>query len=663
VDERPTSTPAEPIEPTRTVRSHRVAATVVWLSITLLVVMVIGGTLVAVLLLGVKGDLDSGRKALADGRRALLDGRSVKASRAFLAAQQRFGTADAQTSGTFGRMATWVPFLGNDADVAAALADAGVHLAAAGLDLSEATAGLPDGLGSLAPTEGRLPLQVYTRLAAPLEDAHQEAQAAADRISKAPGAFLVGPVSDARWDAEQQADEAARILGAAALLTGGLPAFAGADGPTSYLVVPQNPAELRGTGGLWGAFSILSFRSGRPSFSQVRQAAAIPEVPIDAIPDPNPDYRRNYDMFGGAASWGNLNMTPDFPSAARAALGNYEAATGTALTGLVAVDPFTLQAMLRFTGAIGIPGTDLQITPQNVVGLTMNEAYSLFDSPRARKEILGTVARDVFAEFLSAGGKGMARLRALGEAAAGEHLLVYSTDDTVESGLVEAGAAGALAVAHGSDISTVVVNNAGGNKVDYYATRRVSADIELGGDHEAIATVTTTIANEAPTKGLPRYVLGPQVEGASPGDQVSLIATWCHQPCDLASAERDGDPIEVATDSELGVQWYRDYRTIEPGREGSLTVTYRTKGVWEGSDSAGSYRLTFLGQVTSRPTPLTIRITAPAGTNVTWTSRTMAVNGGTATWEGTSSPRLELEIRFSAPTMLRWWRNVTRPLR
>ena len=45
------------------------------------------------------------------------------------------------------------------------------------------------------------------------------------------------------------------------------------------------------------------------------------KVSIDEIPDPNPDYREIYDPFGGAASWHNMNMTPDFPSAARAALG------------------------------------------------------------------------------------------------------------------------------------------------------------------------------------------------------------------------------------------------------------------------------------------------------------------------------------------------------
>ena len=69
-----------------------------------------------------------------------------------------------------------------------------------------------------------------------------------------------------------------------------------------------------------------------------------------------------------------------------------------------------------------------------------------------------------------------------------------------------------------------------------------------------------------------------------------------------------------------------------------------------------------LTQTAARPTDVSVTIHAPSGTTITWTSEEMAVDGGTAVWHGTPGPRLELEVRFSAPAPLRWWRNVAREL-
>ena len=63
-----------------------------------------------------------------------------------------------------------------------------------------------------------------------------------------------------------------------------------------------------------------------------------------------------------------------------------------------------------------------------------------------------------------------------------------------------------------------------------------------------------------------------------------------------------------------------------------------------------------------RPTDLRVTIHAPAGTNIIWTSEAMAVDGGTAIWEGTPSSRTTLSVRFRAPLPLRYVRNITRPV-
>ena len=140
----------------------------------------------------------------------------------------------------------------------------------------------------------------------------------------------------ARWDAEAETAGLADALDAAAGLAEGLPAFAGDDGPRRYLVLSANPAELRGTGGIWGAYAIITMRDGRATLSGAAPTKDLPDVTNDEIDGVDPHYRELYDAFGGAASWQNMNMTPDFPTAARAALANVAAGGGPDLDGVVA---------------------------------------------------------------------------------------------------------------------------------------------------------------------------------------------------------------------------------------------------------------------------------------------------------------------------------------
>jgi hypothetical protein len=622
------------------------------------VVLLLGVAASLISLLGGAGDLRGGREALLDGRKALFSGRLDEAEAAFREAQDRFDGAAGVLGGPIGWFASIVPGVGNHVDVARAVTSAGSSTAAAGVTIAGTLADLPGGLGSLAPEDGRLPIERYEEVSTVAEQAAAEARTALDTVSSAPTTWLLPAVLDARLDAEADLRTYVRTLDATERLLTGLPEFAGSGDTRRYLVLAENPAELRGTGGLWGAYTILTFRDGEASIGPSAPTQSLPRVSLDQIEAPNPDYREIYDDFGGAASWHNMNMTPDFPSAARAALGNWEAGGGEPLDGVVAADPFALREMLEATGPITIPGVDRPIGADDVVAFTTNEAYGLFTDPTLRKEVLGAVSADVLSRFLSMRGEAKLRLRAIADAASGGHLKVYATDLDLQEGFVLAGAAGDHAAGAG-DVVGVHVNNGSANKVDFWAVRAVDYAVRLGGDGEAIGTLETTISNPSPTEGYPRRVLGPQVDDAGPGDQVPLISVSCHEPCDLANAERDGRPVEVGAGRELGIPWYRDYRPIAAGDEGTLRLTWKTEDAWEGNSAAGSYRLTFLGQTTIEPTEVSITVTTPPGTDVVWTSVPMEVDGDTATWRGTTGPRTEFEVWFRAPIPLRWWRSFT----
>jgi hypothetical protein len=172
------------------------------------------------------------------------------------------------------------------------------------------------------------------------------------------------------------------------------------------------------------------------------------------------------------------------------------------------------------------------------------------------------------------------------------------------------------------------------------------------------ATTSVTIANDAPTSGQPRYVIGPHVGEA--GDNIPLVAVYCGPGCRLIGAERDGRAVRLGPGSELGFRFFRDYFTIPSGQERTLTVRTEVPGAWSDSGSAGSYRLTFVGQTTIRATVGTVTVRAPAGMRFTGGSDGIELDGDTATWRGVLGDRLELELSLEkTPMLVRLLRVVT----
>ena len=638
-----------------------------WLRRTLIGVGLIAVAVLAVVALsalatlGLRRDLEAGAQGLRKGRQAVSYGNLEGARAAFADAEQHFDDAASTAGGGPAGMVGSLPILGRNVDVARGVALAGRELASAGTDLVDAVSTLPDGLASLAPTNGVLPVDELAGLGDDVGKAAAKAHRAQTLIEHTPSTLLTGWVADARLSVIDDVGRAAGALDAATKLLEGLPSFAGAEGPRQYFFVAESPAEARGTGGIWGAWSILTVQNGRFSFSPFQPIQRLPDLPPDQVPAPNPDYRRNYDQYGGAGFWRNMNLTPDFPSAARAALAAYEVVNGTQLDGVISADPFVLADLLDVTGPVEVPKLGERLTANNVVDFMTNEAYIRFPGESVeRKGLLGDVAGEVFNRFLGMDQHGIGRIRALGNAVAGGHLKVYTTDPTMQRGLALAHADGAFTAPPG-DMVSVVVNSRSGSKVDYYAHRTVDYDVVLGGEGEAFGTTSVAIRNDAPDHGLPGYVIDPLAEG-EPGDNIALVTVSCPDPCDLIEAQRNGKDQGMRVGSELGFPWYQDFFTIPSGQTGTLRLVTKRGGVWEGNSSGGSYRLTVLTQTTVQPTDVSVTIHAPEGTRITWTSEDMQVDGGTAVWRGTPGPRLELGVRFSAPLPLRWWRDLGRAL-
>ncbi|HXF37150.1 MAG TPA: DUF4012 domain-containing protein, partial [Actinomycetota bacterium] len=582
------------------------------------------------------------------------------AARAFSDAEDRARAAEAWLSAPWVRVAGFIPVLGRVPDVGAAVARAAVLTARAANGVAGLLAQLPDGPASLLPERGRIPVERIAPLAPALASADALVERALAEVRTSPATLLPTPVAAARRRSEEELADLHRGTHAAALILDRLPGFLGADGPRRYLLFAENPAELRGTGGILGAWAPVALRDGRVRIGRFRPLQAFPKLDPDDVPPPNPDYARLYDpLRRDGLFWTAINVTPDFPSAARAILNGYRAIGGPPVQGVLTADVFALQALVRLTGPARVPAIDRSLGAGEVVAFVANEAYAEFPGAARRKRLLGDVAGAVLDRFLRHPPRDPSALRTLLHVAAEGHVEVFSTDPVMEEGLAATGVGGALRGGPG-DLLGIFTSSGSGSKVDYYQERRVTYEIRLGADGASRTLVRLDLTNHAPSSGAPRYVIGPSVPGREPGESVPLVNLYCAPGCRLVRAARDGRPVGLWADRELGLRLFQDSFSIPSGGHRTLQVELWRPGAWTGNSSGGTYRLTVLSQRPIRPASLRIVVHPPEGMHVTATEPPMRVEGGVAIWEGIPSRRLELEASFAPPLATRLWRDVVR---
>jgi uncharacterized protein DUF4012 len=623
--------------------------------------ILVGGALLVCLLvlpsaLSVRRDLNDGRDALAAGRQALNDGQLSVAIGRFEAARASFARASSTASSGGLGLISKVPFAGRTVDTALALGEGGGLVADAGSIVLHAVSD-DGGLGTLAAVEGRIPLERIPPLAAAVDRAAPMLERAQAIVNATPTSFVIGAVARARDEAKDEFADAGRSVDAARSILARLPSFLGADGPMTYFVGAEDPAELRGTGGLIGAYAILTIDDGRLSLSAFRPIQTLPVLPLSKVTPPSSQYATLYDADRrGSGFWKNVNLTPDFPSAAVALENSYEAATGRHLDGVITADPFALRSLVQATGPARVPELGRTLVPGDVVPFLSSEGFEAVPNPVERKQILGDVAEAVLTRALASADTDV--VRHLSGAAADGHVKVYSDDPQMERGLALTGAGGAFGASTG-DFFSVITNNAAADKLDYYVSRDVTYEVWLGPDGSSRVSASVQLANDAPDTPLPSRVLGegPSL-GLSPGETRSLVNVYCVR-CALAPPPSGAPQSHLTGGDELGTTFFQRTLTIPPGSERSLSLNWAASNVWTGDGSGGEYDLAIDGQTTIQPSNLRVVIHLPDGMRPTSLDDGMRIEDDAVVWNGDPLGRVKLRVRFRAPFLLGVWRDLT----
>jgi hypothetical protein len=426
-------------------------------------------------------------------------------------------------------------------------------------------------------------VEEVTRLAPDLAQAAEVLRQVRGTTSRIERSFLLPTLRTRLGELDARLERASGEAELAAQTAEVLPAILGGDGPRRYFLAIQNNAELRATGGFIGNYGDLVADDGLLVLERMGRHQDLNEAgnPVKDLQAPQ-DYLDRYSRFEVASTWESVNLSPDLPTVSQVIAGLYPQSGGGPIDGVIAIDPVGLAAMLRLTGPVSVEGWPEPITADNVVEVSLNQAYVVYDGEvDERIEFLGRVAAAAVNAFSTTDlGSPADIAAALSGPARGGHLSASFTRPE-EQALADAlGIAGRVEPVE-ADSLLVVNQNAGANKIDYYFRRRLDYDVQLRPDGDRLGVtgrLRVDMENQAPDEGLPRYVIGPFNDRFQAGENFGYVSLYT--PLTLTGATWDGAPIELEDEEELGRNVYsaflsipaRSTRTLEAQLEGSVAA-------------------------------------------------------------------------------------------
>ena len=454
------------------------------------------------------------------------------------------------------------------------LAEIGTDLADAGESVTIAVD--PE---ALKVVDGRLPLEEIKTILPKLRKGAAALARANDRLNEVRnGPYLAQPVREALGKIHTQLARANREAQHAAVAAELAPAIFGGQGPRTYLLVVQNNAESRATGGFIGSYGLITAQDGKLHVGDLLRSGTwnntlrvLPDVTF-GTPD---DYRTRYTQFDPATTLQNVNLSPDFPSVAQVLMSLAPQAGLTKVDGVLAVDPEGLAALLQLTGPVSVAGWPTEITADNVVQVTLRDAYAAFADTPERVDFLGDVAHVAVDEATSGNlGRPAQIAKVLGAAAHEGHLILAFARPEEQKLAVELGVSGRMDPVR-SDAVAVTTSNAGANKIDYYLQRSVRYTVILDPNTRATAahvsgSLDVTLDNTAPAEGLPQIVIGPFDARFYAGENRSLVSIYT--PLRIAGAQINGKSAKVSPGAERGRRVYSLF-TQMPARSTSTVDT------------------------------------------------------------------------------------------
>ena len=377
--------------------------------------------------------------------------------------QENMATINAEVHSPLWTLASYLPVVGEDVRSVQSLGQAGSALVNDAL-VPVATTVSGTGLSDLL-QDGVVNVELIRSISDAVGGALPTIQSSVETISSLPEAHIpqlrevLSKVQEPLASANDLIDQFGPMLDL-------LPQILGGDGARTYLVLAQNNAELRATGGLPGSWGTVTIDNGVITMGDFRTILHEEGLQVEITEEERYAIGTNMDTDPA-----QVNCTPDFVRVGELAREYWRQMGNGEVDGVIAIDPVFLQSLLTLTGGFTAPD-GATVDGTNAAQVLLSDTYWKFGNDNeAQDAYFSSVAGLAFKQIMgNLGNAGMTDLWDLVNKGAEQgRLLVWMVNEDEEALVDQLGFSGVL----GSDPATpelgVYLSDDTYSKISWYA--------------------------------------------------------------------------------------------------------------------------------------------------------------------------------------------------
>lgn len=342
------------------------------------------------------------------------------------------------------------------------------------------------------------------------------------------GTFHISQINDALDQVRGPLNTANQLLDENGDAIRLLPDILGCNGARNYLVIAQNNAEIRATGGLPGALMPVTVDNGSFSFGEMASLSDI----IDIAQSPFVLTDDETLLFGESLATvpANMTYTPDFSRASQLLMQTWTILNGIEFDGVIAVDPVFFQHVLALTGQ-GVTLSDGSVIDgTNAAQALISDTYwnygeneELMDEHFAEAALAGFDAIRSSAGSMDLSSLLDTVLQGIDEG----RFLAYSIVPGEEALFERLGCSGTLASDPSSPVLGVYLNDSTWSKIDWYLDFGTNiTGSSQNADGSTSYQVTTWLSNTITPEeaaSAPEYITGLNPEKLDVSDMLTTL--------------------------------------------------------------------------------------------------------------------------------------------
>lgn len=477
-----------------------------------------------------------------------------------------------------------------------------------------------------------------------LSDAQQQVEGVPDGLLK--------PIIEARDELRDRLGRVLPALTAYAAADDYLPSLLGADGPRRYLVLAEDPAELRPTGGFMGTYGIVVLDGGAITSNDFHDVYQLDLTPGVSYVEPPRDLKGH---LLGPYSWqlADANWSPDYPTSAQEALTLYTHESGDSnIDGVIVLTTTAIDKLLTLTGPVTVPEYGVTVHPGETLFVALANTRHVQVSGENRKAFLSYLASDLLdAVRRLPTQKWPDVIKALDEIRAERQAMAWLTDPQMQAHVVEAGWDGGLRQDPGDYLMAVDANVAPTGKLNSVVSRTLDFSAQLDAVGNAHDSLVETWNNPILTGTGPDF---DTLRAIQNGRQILGNFARIVVPERSRFESLSGGSVLTPVDSlesqgsEAGRDWFGSYLMIPPGQT-QLTWHWISPYPAIPTDGVATYDLVVQKEPGTTADPLSVTVKLPPGAQFMSASSGARVAGDTVSWQTDLQTDVVLQVQYRVP--------------